>query len=159
MVHLLHDAMFSLLRSLMSKFVKKSAMESEEDNDALLKVNLQKKHKKIKKVDVGTNAKAILLSSDLSEEKETQWRKYCLASYETTVTYLRNNLPYENKVLKDAQYLMPQKRNDPRALSAISRLTLTVAKCLQMNLHTVFGINESAEDICDKIRSQWRLYE
>lgn len=36
---------------------------------------------------------------------------------------------------------------------------MTVAKSIHLNLYTVFGINESVEDICDKVRSQWRLYE
>lgn len=161
MIHLLYDAMLSLLRSLMTKFMKKTALrsEGEEENDTLLNVDLQKKHKKITKIDVGTHAKAILLSNNLSEEKVIGWRKSCLAFYEATVTYLRTNLPYENKVLKDARYLMPEKRNDCHALRAISRLTMTVAKSLHLNLYTVFGINESVEDICDKVRSQWRLYE
>lgn len=160
MVHLLYDSLLSLLRTLMSNFIEKSTMETADmDVENLLEIDLKRKHKKIKKIDVGTHAKSIIYSSKVYSDDELKWRQKCLNFYESTVVYLKNNLPFSNKILKDARYFAPCKRNDQHALTAISRLALEVANCLRHHLHIVFGSVESVEDVCDKIRNQWRSYQ
>ena len=61
------------------------------------------------------------------------------------------------------QYLLYHKRNDPQALSAISRLSLNIGRVLggQAKLCKFFGVSPDLclEDICDIIRNQWICYQ
>ena len=52
----------------------------------------------------------------------------CLTFYQRATTYLLENLPIGNKLIKYAQYLHQEKRNNPGALNAISNLAISVTK-------------------------------
>ena len=69
-------------------------------------------------------------------------------------------------MIRDAQFLHPEKRNDPASLTAVSKLTLVIADVLQSPvedniLPKVFHRQPTikTEDICDLVRSQWKLYQ
>ena len=62
--------------------------------------------------------------------------------------------------------LNPEKRNDPASLTAVSKLTLVNADVLQSTvgdsvLPKVFRTQPTlkTEEICDLVRSQWKLYQ
>ena len=56
----------------------------------------------------------------------------------------------------------PIKRNEANALGGISNLTLQASNALNTALPNVFPTVDnilSSEDVCDKVRSRWRLYQ
>lgn len=65
-------------------------------------------------------------------------------------------LPFSSSVLKNCQYLNPQKRNDKEALSCISNLSMEVCTSLTNVLSDIFSNCSSKEDVCDKVRNEWR---
>ena len=73
---------------------------------------------------------------------------------------MMTKLPF-NTILKNCSYTHALKRNETNALGRISHLTLQVSNALNnvlpSVLHTVGNIL-SSEDVCDKVRSEWRLY-
>ena len=84
-----------------------------------------------------------------------------MSFYITTVRYLLSTLPLSSKILKDAQYLHPDKRSSSASLNAISRLSLKISSTLKNHLEKVFSVQESTSvnDVCDMIRSQWLTYQ
>ena len=93
-------------------------------------------------------------------------RQECLSFYVTAITLLQKNLPFTAPVIRDVQFLHPEKRNDPASLTAVSKLTLVIADVLQSPvgdnvLPKVFHTQPTlqTEDICDLVRSQWKLYQ
>ena len=84
--------------------------------------------------------------------------------YVTAVTLLQKNLPFTAPVIRDAQFLHSEKRNDPASLIAVSKLTLVIVDVLQSTLGDnvppkVFHTQPTpkTEEICDLVRSQWKL--
>ena len=80
----------------------------------------------------------------------------------TAVTLFQKNLSLTAPVIRDAQFLHPEKRNDPASLTAVSKLTLVIADVLQSPVggnvlpKKVFHTQPTlkTEDICDLVRSQ-----
>ena len=65
-------------------------------------------------------------------------------------------LPFSSSVLKNCQYLNPQKRNEKEALSCISNLAMQICEPLANVLSDVFSKCSSKEEVCDKVRNEWR---
>ena len=85
----------------------------------------------MKSIDIGTKTKLFFLQGDVLEEMKVKLRQECLSFYVTAVTLLQKNLPFTAPVVRDAQFLHPEKRNDPASLTAVSKLTLVIADVLQ----------------------------
>ena len=72
---------------------------------------------------------------------------------------------YDDKItfqhfLNNFLYIHPSKRNETNALGGISNLTLQVSNALNNVLPNGFPTFDnilSSEDVCDKVRSEWRL--
>ena len=64
-------------------------------------------------------------------------------------------------VIKHAQYLHPEKANDPVSTSAISNLALSISIIMDNCLGAVFNLDKPAakEEVCDIIRNQWMQYQ
>ena len=69
-------------------------------------------------------------------------------------------------MIRDAQFLHPEKRNDSASLTALSKLMLFTADVLQSPtgdnvLPKVFDTQPTlkTEDICDLVRGKWKLYQ
>ena len=75
--------------------------------------------------------------------------------------YLINNLTFDVKLIKDAQYISPLKRNDPHARTAISNLALEIMKVFGDKYASIFNVNSSinSDQLCDIIRSQFQCYQ
>ena len=75
--------------------------------------------------------------------------------YITTVEYMMLKLPITCKILKDAQYLHPNKRNCSASLNAIERLWMKVSSSLKNHLQSVFDVSDSTtvSEVCDMVRS------
>ena len=112
-------------------------------------------------IDIGTGAKSILSESSISPAHKEEFRKKCLGFYTTTTQYLITTLPLCSKMLKDAQYLHPDKRASSASLNAVSRLSLKIGTTLKNHLQSVFNVQEdtSVNDVCDMVRSQWLTYQ
>ena len=108
---------------------------------------------------VESKAKLLLNDLLLPASENNAFRSQCLLKfYVYFVTYLKGNLQFDVAVIKDAQYLHPEKRNLPGSLSAISNLSLEVTTILTKCLSNVFEVSPSTswENICDLIRLQWQ---
>ena len=62
---------------------------------------------------------------------------------------------------KHAQFLHPEKRSQVGSTSEISNLALKIAKALGNRWTKLFYVDEplTAEEICDKVRSEWLKYQ
>ena len=141
MIHMLHEGMFTLLKSLLKKFIKKTILFESADtlksNENIFEVDVLKptNHKSLKFIELGTKAK--LHFSDcvlLGDDKETKFRKECLNFYIESTSYLKNTLPFDCRVIKYAQYLHHDKRSVPEAMSGISNLALKITKVINLIL-------------------------
>ena len=108
-------------------------------------------------IDIGTKSKNLLNSSTVSKDLKKDFLKKCLSFYIIVTKYLISKLPLSSKLLKDAQYLDPNKRNSSASLNDVSRLSLKVTSTLKNNLETLFCVSKhtSIEDVCDLIKNQW----
>ena len=163
-IHLLYPEMQSLLQNLMLKFIRPKYMGEESPALGLhtMLVNNEKRHKALNKIDVGTKVKCLFAEPDfLPSEKQQKLREDCLKFYVNSVSYLQNQLPFENAFLKHAQYLHPEKRTDLESTSAISNIALNIARVMKNCLQSVFNVtlSESVKGLCDLIRTQWRRYQ
>ena len=124
-------------------------------------VILQKAQKSAKNIGIRTKTKLLSIESSLSDAEKLSFRGECLKFYAAAVTYLQENLLFKVPLIKHAQYLHPEKRSDSNSTSAISNLCLTVGNCLMNVIQNVFMPNqgESAEELCDKVRTQWKIYQ
>lgn len=167
LIHMLYQKMGDLLLNLMVKFCRNANLHEDSGSPksihdlAQLDVTLQKVQKPAKTIDVGTKAKLFLTESSLSDEERIAFRGECLKFYAASVTYLQEKLPINVSLIRNAQYLHPEKRNDGKAMSAVSNLCLKMGTCLKNVIRNVFslGNNESVEELCDKVRDQWRKYQ
>ena len=94
-------------------------------------------------------------------EEEKEFRQNCLSSYINSVAHMMTKSTF-NTFLKNCSYIHPLKRNETNALGGISNLTLRVSNALNNVLPKVFPTIDnilSSEDVCDKVRSEWRLYQ
>ena len=98
---------------------------------ASIDVCKEKNQRSLKSIDIGTKAKLFFLQGDVLEETKVKFRQECLSFHMTAVTLLQKNLPFTAPVIRDAQFLHPEKRNDPGSLTAVSKLTLVIADVLQ----------------------------
>ena len=160
LIHQLHPALCKLLYDLQRKFVKQAKLNQDIAENIFIDANKSDNQKSLKNIDVGT--KALCIIKDLTPEKATEFRQNCLKFYTTACTYLQNNLPYDNAVIKYAQYLHPEKRSSPQASNAVANLAHKVTAVLGDDcLHKVFqvGEGETRESIVDKVRNQWKFYQ
>ena len=75
--------------------------------------------------------------------------------------YLQQNLPFDVAILKYAQFLHPEKRNNPGSTSGIRNMALKVTKALERMICKTFHVpqSDSWEQVCEKIRTQWIAYQ
>ena len=103
----------------------------------------------------------MLQNEAISEEDKTKCRKDCLRFYANATGYLIQNLPFNENLIRHAQYLNPKLRTDVKSTNAISNLALKIGQFFTTALPHVFCLeqHEKVEDLCDKVRNQWRLYQ
>ena len=137
LIHISYERMKDLLTKIMSYFIKKKYLVEEKDGkfvpksfSSVLNVNVAKSdiHKPIKSVDIGTKCKSYFAESLIIDDEETSFRKQVVSQY------LIKNLPFDVKLIKDAQYINPLKRNDPHARTAISNLAVEIIKFLVISM-------------------------
>ena len=75
--------------------------------------------------------------------------------------HLQQNLPFDITIPKCAQFLHPEKRNNPGSTSGFSNLVLKVTKALEITICKTFQVpqSDSREQVCHKIRTQWIAYQ
>ena len=69
---------------------------------------------------------------------------------------------YINTVLKNCSFIHPVKHYETNELEGVSNLTLQVSNALDNELPNIFPTVDniiSSEDVCDKVRSEFRLYQ
>ena len=62
-------------------------------------------------------------------------------------------------VIRNIQFLHPEKRNNSGATNAIYNLSLKLTAALENKLSVVLSTNDTKESICDMIRNQWMVYQ
>jgi hypothetical protein len=161
--------MANLLSSVLNKFIRRQFLYNSDREVQSLKpiseltsLNISEKtcQKPPNLIDIGTKAKLLLSESILPDEKKTVFRRNCLNFYVVSASYLQQNLPFNRYLIKYAQFIHPEKRNQPGATSAISNLSMKVSRVLNNVLQQVFLVDaqSTVEDVCDKVRTQWQVY-
>ena len=124
-IHLLHPGICKLVSKIMSKFLKKNILTDDfAANVSLCEAN-KENQKPLFLIDVGTKCK-LLLSDPFLFKHNQKLRKECLDFFLTQTTYLKKVFPFDKPVIKQAQYLHPEKRNCSAALTFVSNLTNSV---------------------------------
>ena len=101
-------------------------------------------HKSKKNVEIGVKARLILGDPNLvSSENQDAFRKTCLKFYSIATKYLQEYLSFNVSVIRHAQFLNAQKRNNPGITSAVANLSLTLKAALENKLSAVFGTNDT----------------
>ena len=141
MIHILYTAMGSFLSKMLSKFVPAKVFMDEAGTPeqrmksieylTSIDVSKEKNQRLLKSIDTGTKPKLFFLQGDVLEDTKVKFRQECLSFYVTAVTLFQKNLPFTAPVIRDAQFLHPEKRNDPASLTAVSKFTLVIADVLQ----------------------------
>ena len=159
MIHLLYPAMCKLISSLMKKFIKKKYLSDVDSENVNLDVTKKGNWKSLSQVELGVKAK--LLFSDHffknDNNNEDKVRIHCMQFYITSVKYLQEHLPINSSVIKNAQFLHPEKRSLHGGTSAISNLCLLIASVTANILPEVFEMKGpvTKESICDAVPSRW----
>ena len=149
MIHLLYWSMEKLLFCLVQKFVAKKylfqANGSAKSSSELVKLDVyDRSHQKsLRLIEIGTKAKVLLSGNLVLDEKHDLFRKECQLFCAKAVMYLQQNLPFDVAILKYAQFLHPEKRNDPGSTSGISNLALEVTKALERMICKTFHVPQS----------------
>ena len=137
-IHILYPSMCRLISELMSKFLRKRALSTNDSDNLLIDIHKQENLKPVKCIEIGTKAKRVLGTfSDLpGTESETKkgFLKSCLAFYMKSTGYLLDHLPLNSSVLKNCRFLNPERRNESGALNGISNLCMKVAGAVEQNL-------------------------
>ena len=94
----------------------------------------------------------IVLEKDLFQKERKLF-------YVKSVMYLQQNLPFDLTILEYAQFLHPEKRNNPGSTSGICNLALKVTKTMERTICKTFQVPQTAENKSDKIRTQWIAYQ
>ena len=124
----------------------------------LMNLNKESNLKSLNLIEVGTKAKHLLSASILDE---TVFRKNCLKFYISAATQLQMKVPFDNKIILQVQYLHSKKQKKAHSTSAISNLSFKIVSTLVNEAKKVFGSSYDAtvDDIVDKIRQEWKMYQ
>ena len=113
----------------------------------LVQLNFEKKEnlKPSSFIDAEAKAKTIISDFDKESDKKNLY-SVCQKCYSAAFSYLQNDLPFNNKIIKYSQYLHPQKRNCNASTNAISNLYLKIVKVLvpknqqHLNYHWILQV-------------------
>ena len=136
---------------LMLKFAKKylfQANGSAKSSSELVRLdgyNLNHQ-KSLRLIEIGTKAKLLFSGNLVRDEKQDQFRKKCQLFNAKVVMYLQQNLPFDVTILKYAQFLHPEKRNNPGSTRGISNLALKVTKALKRTICKTSQVPQTAEN-------------
>ena len=146
----------------MNKFIRKRFLSVKDSDNISIDVLKKENWKPANFIDIGTKAKVLFGSSSfMTDEGQQKLRSECLKFYITSTKYLLDHLPLHVSVIKHAQYLHPEKANDPGSTSAISNLALSISIIMDNCLGAVFNLDKPAakEEVCYIIRNQWMQYQ
>ena len=130
LIHILHDEMSKLTKTLLLRFVKSEFVE-DKYGAKLYDIDIENEEIYMKRCDIGTAAK-VLLDSLVSDEKVT--RKERALFFERTKTFFRDvvkellrTLPLKNRLLQDLQFLHPISRKSANSVECVRRTAVTLA--------------------------------
>ena len=124
-------------------------------------VTLKRAQKSAQNIVRETKTKLLLTESSLSDSEKLTFRGECLKFYAAAMMYLQHKLPFKVPLIKIAQYLHPEKRNEIKYSSIISNLCLQVGSCQKNVVQNVFTFTqgESVKELCGKVKAQWKKYQ
>ena len=87
---------------------------SAKSSSELVKLDVYNRNhqKSLRLIEIGTKAKVLFSGNLVWDEKQDLFRKECQLFYPEGVIYLRQNSPFYIAILKYAQFLQPEKRNN-----------------------------------------------
>ena len=162
--------MEELIFNLMSKFIRTDKLSVNIDDLSTVKgikellhvdVSLKRSQLSSKVVDVGTKAKLLLLDETVSDINTTKFRKDFVKFYANATDCLIQSFPFDESLIQHAQYLNPRNWTDVKSSNAISNFAWKRGWCYGSVLSRVLYLepHEKVEDLCDKVRNQWKLYQ
>ena len=110
-------------------------------------------------IDDGTKAKTIISDLDNGTDKN-RFYSSCQKCYIAALSYLQNNLPFNNKIIEYSQYLHPQKRSCSASICA-SNLCSKIMKEFGSKAPKIFELplDSTSDSIVDVVRQQWKMYQ
>jgi hypothetical protein len=169
MIHLLFPRLMKLLKGVFGKFLKKEVYMMKVPNtdmlvmksvNDLIRINFKDESNHMTVCTFGTRAETLMKKMDQVDQKRLQ-AKMKEAMIESA-NYLVNNLPIDEQVVYDAQFLGHRKQGTKKAGKAIKRLSMEVVNALgHKALKSVFVVNENdtADTIIDRICEEYKLYQ
>ena len=111
-------------------------------------------------INAGTKAKTITGDFGNESDKEkfySSFKKFYIAA----VSYLQNNLPFNNKLIEFSQCAHTQKINSSAFTSVISNLCLKIVKLFGSKPPKIFELplDSSSDSILGVVRHQWKTYQ
>lgn len=146
LIHVLHEKLNELVRTLMLLFLKVDVVSGKEGR-SLMEVKCYDGGNwlPLKSVAVGSGTSAALVAMTKEDERKKirQSFRSCLLA---TVTYLQERLPLSDPVIRDVQCLHPLMRNTEQGKNAIKRLCSHLTKVTK------------DDAFIDQVNGEWLLY-
>lgn len=115
MVQLLHESMCRLMSEILTKFVKPNAMCFKGSFE--VEYELDYNIKDLNEVSVGLEATKFMKDRNYSKSKKSEFHKCVVNYYKAVCTYLKENLPHDNKFLNKISAASPDNLVKPQAIS------------------------------------------
>lgn len=166
MIHLLFQKCMKLLKSVFGKFLKKDVYLKGDDSGSmksvidLQKIDLKMESNHLASCSYGSRTEVLMKNLDQLEKKRV--KQIMKEAMIKSAHYLLNNLPINEQVVYDAQFLGPQKRLAKKGVNAVKRLSFEVVKALSpAALKTVFRLkhDENQDMLLDRIAEEYKLYQ
>lgn len=146
LVHVLHEKLNELVRTLMLKFMKADIVGTKEGKDLVnIQCDAADNWRPVNSMDVGngTNKALAAVTKDEERKKIRYSFRTCLVK---TVSYMQKQLPLSNPILRDLQCLHPLARKTDEGKRAFVRLCMHFAKVTK------------TDAFCDKVQAEWSMY-
>lgn len=135
MVHVLYTSMGDMFFKLMANFVKPKLLkfnESKKDSHELAAIDIKNPENllSIHTMEFGSKTSYQIGLMESKTDLDSIKTELKMA-YLTLTSYLQENLPHSNLILKNLQYIHPTKIREPKAVPAIKELAPTMAKTLK----------------------------
>jgi len=125
MIHVLHEEMFAMVKTIMNRFVKSEVMQSVSGTKQLLTVKYDDLGNQLSgnKLSVGLQTREILRNEILRKIKVKGQRRQLMLGmrdfYNASVGHLLSRLPFENQLLYDVRILNPKHRTDAGCFKSV----------------------------------------
>jgi phosphatidate phosphatase APP1 len=119
MAPFLYEDLTMMLRTIMTRFIKKEVLEAEKLSSQLVKIDVKQKdvHRSYKEVDIGVAAKRAITVSKMSDREILQFRMQCIDFLVAMSSKLMEKSPLRYTLTRAISCLVPQTLQNCRSVS------------------------------------------